>query len=153
MFYHLLNREYRIPFLVFAVFGIGLFWIDAISEWLILQYTGIDFTYAEPAHLKLVYILLAVVLIGITSAVNANENKDPNQIRSNYMRWVLLIIGLFLIGEMIHIWMVSDVLTGQKSMMELEDNVFLYFIADYLLFIGFAVGGLVYIRPLIHQTE
>ncbi len=152
MFYYLLNKEYRLPFLIIIVFGLSLYWVDSISEWLVSNFTGIEFTYYQPAHLKLIYILLGVVFIGLTSAVSSNESNDIDEIRSNYMKWVGLMIVFFLIGEVIHVLTVSQVLIEKRSMMELEQNIWLYNIADYLLVAGFSIGGLLYAKPLIHQN-
>jgi uncharacterized membrane protein len=152
MFYYLLNKEYRLPFLILIAFGFSLYWIDSITEWLISNYSGIEFSYYAPAHLKLIYILLGVVFIGLTSAVSSNENTDRDQIATNYLKWVGLMILFFLIGEFVHVVMVSNVLIEKKSMMELEQNIWLYTIADYLLVIGFSFGGFLFAKPLIHQN-
>lgn len=152
MFYYLFNKEFRLPFIILIVFGASLFWIDKITEWLISNYAGIDFMYYEPAHLKLIYILLGVVLIGLTSAVSSNENNDRDKIRTNYLKWIGVMILFFLIGEVIHILMVSNIILEKRSMMELEQNIWLYNIADYLLVVGFSLGGFLYVKPLIHQN-
>lgn len=152
MFYYLFNKEFRLPFAILIVFGLSLYWIDSISEWLISNYTEIEFTYHQPAHLKLVYVLLAVVLIGLTSAVSSIENVSRDIIRANYLKWISMMIVFFLIGELIHIWMVSNVLFEKKSMMELEENIWLYNLADYLLVLGFSLGGFLFVKPLIHQN-
>lgn len=152
MFYHLLNKEYRLSFLLLIGFGLFLFKIDVISEWIISTYSGIDFIYEEPAHLKLVYLLLLVVLIGLTSAVNKNEALDSDLKKKNYLKWILMLISFFLIGEIIHVWMISNIILNRESIMEIEQNVWLYYIADYLLLIGFSLGGFLFIRPLIHQN-
>lgn len=152
MFYHLFNKEYRLAFVLIILLGFFLFWIDVISEWLISSYSGVEFTYSEPAHLKLIYLLLGVVLIALTSAVEKNKNIAPERIQQNYLKWVVTIISSFLLGELIHVWMISSALLNQESIMQLEQNIWLYHIADYLLVIGFSIGGFVFIKPLIHQN-
>lgn len=151
MFYYLFNKEFRLPFIILIIFGVFLYWIDKITEWLISNYSGIDFSYYESAHLKLIYVLLGVVLIGLTSAVSTNENIDSDQIRTNYLKWISMMIAFFLIGDVIHIFMVSNILMEKSSMMKLEQNIWLYNIADYLLVIGFSLGGFLYAKPLIHK--
>lgn len=152
MFYHLLNKEYRLAFVLIILLGFFLFWIDVVSEWLITSYSGVEFTYSEPAHLKLIYLLLGVVLIALTSAVEKNKNLAPDRVQQNYLKWAVTIIASFSLGEFIHVWMVSSALLNQESIMQLEQNIWFYHIADYLLVIGFSIGGFLFIKPLIHQN-
>lgn len=152
MFYHLFNKAFRLAFVLLILFGLFLFWIDDFSEWIITLYTGIEFSYEAPAHLKLIYLLLGVVLIGLTSAVNNNEHFESQEIKRNYEKWVITMIIFFLVGELIHVWMISDVLLNRESIVELEQNFWVYYLADFLLVFGFSLGGFLFVKPLIHQN-
>ena len=151
MFYHLVKKHFLLPFILLFGFGIFLYGVDTISALIITKVAGVKFRYEEPAHLKLIYILLAVVVIALTSAVNQNESTDPKLIRNNYLKWIFCIIVPFLIGDAIHISVMSNALIDNESIMDLDQNIWLYSIADYFLIIGFSIGGLIFIRPLIHE--
>jgi hypothetical protein len=150
MFYHLLKKHFQLPFLLLVGFGIFLYAVDTITALCISEVSGVKFRYVESAHLKLIYILLAVVVIALTSAVNQNERADPKLIRKNFLKWILFMVIPFLLGDLIHINVMSNALMNNESIMDLERNIWLYSIADYFLIIGFSIGGFIFIRPLIH---
>ena len=152
MFYYLLQRPYRWPFVI-LILSIPLFnWIDRIIELMLTSSTNIAFTYAEPAHLKLIYLVLGVVFVGLSSAIHRSENQDQGLIEKNLLKWVITMIISFIVGNLIHLWMLYDILDSKGSLMNFEQNIWLYFLADYFLVFCFAVGGFVWVKPIIHQN-
>lgn len=152
MFYHLLQRPFRTPFLLLIISIPLFYWIDMLIEWMVSTTTDVSFHYQEPAHLKLIYLVLGVVFIGLSNAINRSENPDHSTIEKSLIRWCATFITAFLIGNLIHFWMLCDIITNRESMMAFEDNFWLYYLPDYLLVISFSVGGFFWVRPLIHQN-
>lgn len=125
-----------------VAFGIFLFFIDGFSESLISAILGYDFYYHDPAFLKLIYLVLLAVTIGIFSALNRTEHLEEHQKQKLATRYILSIIVAGVIGLCLHLYFVKNAMEQDGSLVELEQNIFRYYITDLFLVLGFLVGGL-----------
>lgn len=152
MFYFLVNRTFRSSIFILLVFGVFLFFMEEISAYLISSMSGVAFSYVETPFLELIYLLLLVVTIGFLSALNRNDLISENKKRTSVLAFLLLTISATMIGLGIHVYAVVDTILSKQSMMDLENNIFLYYITDFFLMLGFIVGGFKFLRPAIHQS-
>lgn len=152
MFYFFLNKAFRLPVLIILFFGVFLYFIQEVSEYLISSISGVEFAYFESPFLKLIYLLLLVVTIGFLSALNKNESISENQKYKSILAFLFITISATLIGLGIHIYSVVDVLLSKQSMMDLEGNYALFYISDFFLMIGYIIGSFKFLRPAIHQN-
>lgn len=152
MFYYLINKTFVGASLMIVAFGVFLFFIDGFSESLISAILGYDFYYHDPAFLKLIYLVLLAVTIGIFSALNRTEHLEEHQKQKLATRYILSIIVAGVIGLCLHLYFVKNAMEQDGSLVELEQNIFRYYITDLFLVLGFLVGGLS-LRKGMHGGE
>lgn len=152
MFYFLVQPPFRNSFIFLILLMPIYYWMDKIVEYLVSQITSISFYYSEPAHLKLIYLVLAVVFIGLTSAIHRSTNANIKAVNVNLLKWISTSFVGFLIGNIIHIWMLVNVLINKSSMMAFESSLMTYYLADYLLVFCFYIGAFLWIKPMIHEN-
>lgn len=142
MFYYLINKTFIGASLMIVTFGVFLFFIDSFSESLISTILGYNFYYQAPAFLKLIYLVLLAVTIGIFSALNRTEHLEELQKQKLATRYILSIIVAGVIGLCLHLYFVKNAMEQDGSLVALEQNIFRYYITDMFLVLGFLVGGL-----------
>lgn len=142
MFYYLINKTFIGATLMIVAFGVFLFFIDGFSESLISAMLGYNFYYKVPAFLKLIYLVLLVVTIGIFSALNRTEHLKELQKQKLATRYILSIIITGIIGLVLHIYFVKNAMEQEGSLTDLEQNIFRYYSTDLFLVLGFVIGGL-----------
>ena len=152
MFYFFTKPSYRLGLIVLILFGVFLYFSDTLAELVVSWFVQHDFTYAKLAQLKLIYLVLLAVTVGLLVAVENNEGASDKDKGGAFANVILLAMFAYIIGFLIHLWTVVDVLISSKSMMALEGNYWLYYIADYCLIIGFSYAGFRYLKPVIHQN-
>jgi choline-glycine betaine transporter len=152
MFYFLANKTFRVPVIILLIFGVFLYFIEGVSEYIISSLSGVSFEYFESPFLKLIYLLLLVVTIGFLSALNKNELVSEEDKKKSVLSFLFITITATLIGLGLHIYFVTDVILSGDSMMDLEQSYILYFITDFFLMIGYIIGGFKFLRPAIHQN-
>ncbi|MGM0479740.1 MAG: hypothetical protein ACQERC_11005 [Bacteroidota bacterium] len=152
MFYFFTKPAYRLGLVLLVIAGGFLYFADAAAEMIITWLAGREFNYAEPAQLKLIYLVLLAVTIGLMVAVENNDAPSDEDKGSALARFILFAMFAYIVGFLIHLWSVVHVITSNDSMMALEANYWLYYIADYCLIVGFAYAGLRYLKPVIHQN-
>mgnify|MGYP000739302402 CR=1 FL=1 len=142
MFYYLINKTFIGATLMIVAFGVFLFFIDGFSESLISAMLGYNFYYKDPAFLKLIYLVLLAVTIGIFSALNRTEHLKELQKQKLATRYILSIIITGIIGLVLHIYFVKNAMEQEGSLTDLEQNIFRYYSTDLFLVLGFVIGGL-----------
>lgn len=142
MFYYLINKTFIGATLMIVAFGVFLFFIDGFSESLISAMLGYNFYYKDPAFLKLIYLVLLAVTIGIFSALNRTEHLKELQKQKLATRYILSIIITGIIGLVLHIYFVKNAMEQEGSLVDLEQNIFRYYSTDLFLVLGFVFGGL-----------
>lgn len=142
MFYYLINKTFIGATLMIVAFGVFLFFIDGFSESLISAMLGYNFYYKDPAFLKLIYLVLLAVTIGIFSALNRTEHLKELQKQKLATRYILSIIITGIIGLVLHIYFVKNAMEQEGSLADLEQNIFRYYSTDLFLVLGFVIGGL-----------
>lgn len=142
MFYYLINKTFIGATLMIVAFGVFLFFIDGFSESLISAMLGYNFYYKDPAFLKLIYLVLLAVTIGIFSALNRTEHLKELQKQKLATRYILSIIITGIIGLVLHIYFVKNAMEQEGSLVNLEQNIFRYYSTDLFLVLGFIIGGL-----------
>lgn len=152
MFYFLIKKEYWGILLLMIVLGFYLFFIDRIAEQAISALIGYSFYYQELPFLKLVYLVLLVVTLGLFISVDKNERLSENQKVKGMSSYLLLLIVGSIIGSAVHVYQVKEQMINNGSITELEAGYF-YFIHDFFLLFAFSSGGLLYLRKLIHFGE
>lgn len=152
MFYFLANKTFRVPVIILLIFGVFLYFIEEVSQYIISSLSGVSFEYFESPFLKLIYLLLLVVTIGFLSALNKNELVSEEDKKKSVLSFLFITITATLIGLCLHIYFVTDVILSGDSMMDLEQSYILYFITDFFLMIGYIIGGFKFLRPAIHQN-
>lgn len=149
MFYFLFKKEYWGILLLMIALGFYLFFIDAISEKVISSFIGYTFFYNQLPFLKLVYLVLLVVTLGLFISVDKNDKLTVKQKVKGMSSYLLLLLMGSILGNLILIFQAKEAMINEGSLALLEDGYF-YFIHDYLLLISFVIGGLLYLRKLIH---
>lgn len=142
MFYYLINKTFIGATLMIVAFGVFLFFIDGFSESLVSAMLGYNFYYKDPAFLKLIYLVLLAVTIGIFSALNRTEHLKELQKQKLATRYILSIIITGIIGLVLHIYFVKNAMEQEGSLADLEQNIFRYYSTDLFLVLGFVIGGL-----------
>jgi membrane protease YdiL (CAAX protease family) len=125
------------------------YFIEQIAEQIVSYFLGYRFFYTEQPFLKLIYILLFVVTLGVFSGIHRKQDlpdKEKQQLTSSYL---LSILVATLVGFLLHLYFVYQEMITVGSLKELENDVFRYFITDYFLVIGFVFAGLK-VRKYIH---
>lgn len=149
MFYFLFKKEYWGILLLMIALGFYLFFIDAISEKVISSFIGYTFFYNQLPFLKLVYLVLLVVTLGLFISVDKNDKLTVKQKVKGMSSYLLLLLMGSILGSLILIFQAKEAMINEGSLALLEDGYF-YFIHDYFLLLAFVIGGLVYLRKLIH---
>lgn len=149
MFYFLFKKEYWGILILLVSFGFYLYFIDAISGRIISHLIGYKFSYVQLPFLKLVYLVLLVVTLGLFISVDKNEKLPQNQKIRGMSSYLLILIVGSVIGSLIHIYQAKEAMINEGSLVSLEEGS-LYFIHDFVLLLAFILGGLVYLRKLIH---
>lgn len=152
MFYFLFNKTFRGSILILLIFGVFLYFIDSISEYLISSITDVEFSYFESPFLKLIYLLLLVVTFGFLSALNRNELIHEDQKRKSVLAFLFITVSATFIGFGIHVYSVVDTILLKESVMSLESNFVFYYITDFFLMLGYIIGGFKFLRPAINQN-
>lgn len=134
------------------IFGVFLYFIEVISEYIISSLSSVQFEYFESPFLKLIYLLLLVITIGFLSALNKNELVTEEKKYNSVLSFLFITISGTLIGLGLHIYFVVDVILSGESMMDLEQSYILYYVTDFFLMIGYIIGGFKFLRPAIHQN-
>ncbi|MDX1651175.1 MAG: hypothetical protein R3277_01705 [Brumimicrobium sp.] len=148
----LAKKEFFPPFITLLGLGIFLFYIDEISENIISAVLGYRFHYFESPFLKLIYLLLLVITISLAIALFRNKNISDREKSKSLIRTLMVTALGGLIGWCIHIYTIQEVLAQERSMRELEENVFVYYSTDFFLLAGYIYGAFRYLRPAIHQN-
>lgn len=142
MFYYLVKKEFINASVLIVFFGLFLFYIDFFTESVVSYLIGQNFYYQEQPFLKLIYLLLLAVSIGIFSGLNRNTTIKDSEKKSLSSGYVLSIIVATLIGLGIHIYFVVNEMNEVGSLYELEESIFIYYLTDFLMVLGFIFGGL-----------
>lgn len=149
MFYFLFKREYWGILLLMIALGFYLFFIDVISEKVISSLIGYTFFYHQLPFLKLVYLVLLVVTLGLFISVDRNDKLTVKQKVKGMSSYLLILLIGSIVGSLIHIYQAKEAMMNEGSLALIEGG-YLYFIHDYFLLLAFVIGGLVYLRKLIH---
>lgn len=152
MFYFLFKRAYWGILVLMIALGFYLFFIDRIAEQTISALIGYSFYYQELPFLKLVYLVLLVVTLGLFISVDKNERLSEQQKVKGMSSYLLLLLLGSIVGSSLHIFQAKEEMITAGSIARLEEG-YLYFIHDYFLLFAFSVGGLLYLRKLIHFGE
>ena len=142
MFYYLVKKEFINASVLIVFFGLFLFYIDFFTESVVSYLIGQNFYYQEQPFLKLIYLLLLAVSIGIFSGLNRNTTIKDSEKKSLSSGYVLSIIVATLIGLGIHIYFVVNEMNEVGSLYELEESIFIYYLTDFFMVLGFIFGGL-----------
>ncbi|MFA5575205.1 MAG: hypothetical protein WC994_09175 [Brumimicrobium sp.] len=149
----LLKKEYRFGVILIFAFGLFLFTIDQTSEQVVTYFTGKGFQYVEPAFLKLNYlVLLIVALAGLATLSRSNKKSDVEKGKT-FSRFVNLSVFSFFPGWIIHLYYVIQVMNTGESFVELEQKWWIYYASDITLVFGFALAGILILRPAIHSEK
>ena len=151
MFYFLFKKEYWGILLLMISLGFYLFFIDSISEKAISSLIGYTFFYTQLPFLKLVYLVLLVVTLGLFISVDKNDKISEKQKVKGMSSYLLILLVCSIVGTSIHVVQAKEAMINDGSLALLEDG-YLYFIHDYFLLIAFMLGGLIYLRKLIHSA-
>lgn len=149
----LIKKEYRLSLLLILVFGLFLFTIDKTSEQVVSYFGGVDFQYAQPAFLKLVYLVLLFITIASLAKLDANAGRSSKSKKKAFENNLFISILSFFVGWTIHLYFVLKTLAEGGSFMRLEDQFWIYYSTDILFVIGFSISSLMIIRPAIHSEE
>jgi hypothetical protein len=141
MFYFFLNKNFRWVTLLLAVFGVFLFFIDRFAEQLISVILGNKFYYSEEAFLKLVFLLIGVVTIGLLLGLHKNPIADDETKQKTASYYALSLIISTLCGFGVHVFFVVNEMNNAGTLYELEENVFIYYLPNFFLVGGFIIGG------------
>ena len=140
------NFLYQKPFIGSTIFLAGLvaffYFIDKVAEQFMSYLLNYRFFYTEQPFLKLIYILLLVVTLGVFSGIHRKQelsDKEKQQLVSHYL---LSIFIATLIGFSLHLFFVYQEMVTIGSLKELEKDVLRYYITDYFLVLGFVFAGL-----------
>lgn len=141
MFYFLLNKNFRWTTVLLALFGVFLYFIDVFAETIVSAAIGTKFYYAEDAFLKLIFLLIGLVTIGILSGLDKNHVVS-DEVKQKYASYYALsLIVATIVGLSVHLYFVVDEMKRFGSLYELEEDVLIYFLPNYFLVLGFIVGG------------
>ena len=152
MFYFLFKRAYWGILVLMIALGFYLFFIDRIAEQTISALIGYSFYYQELPFLKLVYLVLLVVTLGLFISVDKNERLSEQQKVKGMSGYLLLLLLGSIVGTSLHIFQAKEEMIIAGSIAHLEEG-YLYFVHDYFLLLSFSAGGLLYLRRLIHFGE
>lgn len=152
MFYFLFKKEYWGILLLMIALGFYLFFIDVLSEKVISSFIGYTFFYNQLPFLKLVYLVLLVVTLGLFISVDKNDKLTVKQKVKGMSSYLLLLLMGSILGSLILIFQAKEAMINEGSLALIEDS-YLYFIHDYILLLAFVIGGLVYLRKLIHWED
>ncbi len=141
MFYFLFDKNFRWVTLFLAVFGVFLFFIDRFTEQLVTAMIGSDFYYTEEAFLKLVFLLIGVVSIGVLSGLHKNHVVDDETKQKTASYYALSLIVATLCGLAVHVFFVVNEMNSAGTLYELEENVLIYYLPNFFLVGGFIIGG------------
>ena len=141
MFYHLIRKEFIGATILVVVFGVFLYFLEPFTEQVISKLLGYAFYYNETPFLKLIYLLLLAVTMGVFSAIQktAFSSKKKQELSSGYL---LTLVVFSLIGLVMHGYFVVTAMTNEGSLVQLEENLFKYYATDIFLVMGFLVAGL-----------
>ena len=128
---------------------IYFYFIDKIVETSISFLIEEKFIFREIPFLKMVYLVLLIVSISSFSAIDRNQNIDLKQKLKGISSFQLIVIAFSLMGLIALSWMILKIHKTGSDYYQFEQGIF-YFIHDYLLILGFAIGGILYLRKLIH---
>lgn len=142
MFYFFFNKSFIGTTLMIVLFGFFLFFIDSVAESILSYLLGFNFYYAEQPFIKLIYLLLLVVSIGVLAGLFRSEKPTETEKRTTASGYILSMIIATLIGFALHIYFVYKAMINEGSLIEMEQNYLTYFITDYFLVFGFIIGGL-----------
>jgi hypothetical protein len=127
--------------MLLVLFGVFLYFIDVFAESVVSFFIGYPFFYAEVAFLKLIFLLIGVVSIGVLSGLDKNPVVDDETKRKNASFYVLSLIVATLVGLIIHLFFVISEMKTLGSLYELEQNYLIYFLPNFFLVLGFLIGG------------
>lgn len=125
------------------------YFIDKIVETSISLLIEEKFIFREIPFLKMVYLVLLIVSISSFSAIDRNQNIELKQKIKGISSFQLIVIAFSLMGLIALGWMILKIHKAGLDFYQFERDVF-FFIHDYLLICGFAIGGILYLRKLIH---
>lgn len=151
MFYYLFNKTFIGATLMIVAFGVFLFFIDGFSEQFVSALLGYEFYYVEPAFIKLIYLVLLAVTVGLFSTLNRTEHLKELEKQKLATRYILSIIIAGVIGLSIHLFFVKNAMEQEGSLASLEQNIVRYYTTDLFLVLGFVIGGLS-LRKGMHGT-
>jgi len=149
MFYFLFKKKYWGILLLMLALGVYLFFIEVISARVISLLIGYDFFYIQLPYLKLIYLVLLMVTLGLFISVDKNEKLTDIQKVNGMSSYLLLLIIGSVVGSLIHVFQAKEAMINEGSLVVLEEG-YVYFIHDYSLLLAFVIGGLIYLRKLIH---
>lgn len=149
MFDFLLKKSFLGSTVLLVAFGVFLYFIDIVAEQAVSYFIGTRFYYVELPFLKLIYVLLLVVTLGVFSGVHRKEDISDTQKQTITSRYLLTILIATLIGFSMHLYFVIQEMNLSGSLLELEQDLFRYFITDFFLVLGFLFAGLK-IRTHLH---
>lgn len=142
MFYFFFNKSFIGTTLMIVLFGFFLFYIDSVAESIISYLLGYNFYYVDQPFIKLIYLLLLVVSIGVLSGLFRSDKPTENDKTTTASGYILSMIVATLIGFALHLYFVYKAMINDGSLLEMEQNYLTYFITDYFLVLGFIIGGL-----------
>lgn len=128
---------------------IYFYFIDKIVETSISFLIEEKFIFREIPFLKMVYLVLLIVSISSFSAIDRNQSIELKQKIKGISSFQLIVIACSLMGLIALNWMILKNNKDGADFYQFEQSVF-YFIHDYLLIVGFVIGGIMYLRKLIH---
>jgi uncharacterized membrane protein (Fun14 family) len=141
MFYFLFNKNFRWTTVLLVLFGVFLYFIDVFAETFVSAVLGFKFYYAEEAFLKLIFLLIGVVSLGILSGLDKNHVINDETKQKNASFYALSLIVSTLVGLSVHLFFVVAEMKNHGTLYELEDNLLIYYLPHYFLVLGFLIGG------------
>lgn len=141
MFKFLWSKHLRGVSVLIIAFGVFLYHVDNIVEVIISKLLGYQFFYTENPFLKLIFLLIGVVVIALVFNLNKNQRISIEEIKKRASHLVLSMIISFFIGLIIHVYFVYSEMTDFGSLSKLENNLLIYYLPNFMLVIGFLIGG------------
>lgn len=141
MFYFLLNKNFRWTTILLVLFGVFLYFIDVFAEAVVSTILGYPFYYAQEAFLKLIFLLIGVVSIGVLSSLDKNPVINAQTKRNTASFYALSLIVSTIIGLTVHLFFVITEMKSVGSLYLLEQNYLIYWLPNFFLVLGFLIGG------------
>ena len=97
-------------------------------------------------------MLLVVALAGLATLSRSNKKSDVEKGKT-FSRFVNLSVFSFFPGWITHLYYVIQVMNTGESFVELVQKWWIYYAPDITLVFGFALAGILILRPAIHSEK